>query len=199
MRDDYIERSVAATVVKQVSEAKVPSLKEAAKVAGYSSVHVGKVAGTNRFQRVLWDVAPYELLAGIQKRQAHARYVKKISWGKGADPKTVAKTCLEHEDWRLLRLWTEGKDIKTVYTLLEFPDYDTIDRALDKFYKLGGFYQAEKVEHTIARPLEEMSEAELDKMIAPHVESSPVKSPQDVPNVITGLTEAKTIEGEVVN
>jgi len=199
MFQDPAHVEVAQNIVKQVVEDNKLSLTKAGNETNRKPQTISRMAGNTRFQKVLWDVAPFELLAGIQKRQAQARYIKKVSWGKGAEPKAVAKICLEHQDWRLLRLWTEGKEVKTVYTLLEFPDYDAIDKALDKFYKLGGFYQAEKVEHTIARPLEEMSEAELDKMIAPHVESSPVKSAQDVPNVITGQTQANTIEGEVVN
>lgn len=183
--------TAAESIVQQLEDGKVPSMREAKSIAGYKS----HAKASKTFQRVLFEIAPMERLASIQRRQAYAREVKRISWGRGADPKVVARICVEHEDWKLLRLW---RDHEIIYTLIEQPNYDVIDKALDKFYKLGGFYAAEKVEHQVSRPLEETTEAELDKMIAQHIQTVPVKQDTTTPNVITGLPAAEIIEGEAL-
>lgn len=187
---------VAKNIIKQVEQGKIPSMEQAAVDADYAVGSTNRISKANTFQRALWDASSYSLIAATQRKQLKASYIKRISWGKDAPIPKVAKFCMEHELWRLLRIWKEDKE---VYTLLEIPNHEQIDKALDKFYKIGGFYAAEKVEHQVTRPLEEMNEQEIDKIIAQHSQQQDVKRDTTTPNVITGLAQADIIEGEPLN
>lgn len=197
MQDNPGHVAAAENIIQQLKQGKIPSLPAAVEAAGYKRRNASIILKPHAFQKILWQVTPYELVARAQKRQIEAAYIKRVPWGYGADEKKIARIIIEHEDWKLLRMWKSKNGI--LNTIIEFPDYDTIDRALDKLYKLGGFYAAEKVEHQVTRPLEEMSEQEIDKMIAQHSQQQDVKRDTTTPNVITGLPQADIIEGEPIN
>lgn len=182
--------AVANNVVKQLHQSNIVDMQKAVESGGYKTLQVTK---TPNFQRILFSVMPYELIAEVQRRQMSAYYLKRICWGTEAKPQRILATIKENPEWVLLRMWEENKRL---YTLLKLPNWDAIDKALDKLYKLGGFYAAEKVEHTVQRPLEDMSEEEIDKMISQHVKNDTVKLDKNIPNVITGQVQAETIDIE---
>lgn len=187
--------AVAENLIKQVEEGKTPSLAKAAKDAGYNyQAATNTLKATMTFQKALWEAMPFSMLAKIQQKQLGAVRREMITWPIEFDEDKIKAICMLYE-WQLVFTYEEDKRLKS---MILTPHYEQIDKALDKVYKLAGFYAAEKVEHQVTRPLEEMTDEELDKMIAQHVTKAPVKHDQSIPNVITGEVQANIIDVEPV-
>lgn len=185
--------AVAENLIQQLERGKTPSLAKAAKDAGYS---YGGATSTLKdamtFQRALWEAMPFSLLAKIQQRQLGAVRRETVTWPIEFTEDKIKAVCALHE-WIVVVTYEEDKRLKS---MILTPHYEQIDKALDKVYKLAGFYAAEKVEHQVTRPLEEMTDEELDKMIGQHITKAPVNYDQSIPNVVTGEVQANIIDVE---
>ena len=192
---------VAAEISAQVQRGELPKMNQAVVKAGYDPTHAMRIVKAQTFQRALWEACPYPLIAKKQKQQLMAMKREEILFPAEWTKEEVHALC-KSEGWKVLWMvedWNVAEERSNGWkATVKTPDYVTMDKALDKLYKLGGFYAAEKVEHQVSRPLEEMPEEEIDKMIAQHTLKDPVKQDEDIPNVITGQTQANIIEGEVL-
>lgn len=201
MQENEGHALVAAEIVAQVERGEIPTMTKAAEKVGYAPTQSHRITQAVTFQKALWEACPFPLIADMQRRQLMAVKREQITFPGDWTDGQVETSC-SSENWRIL--WkthdytgiTDKVGVWTVMALI--PDHVIVDKALDKLYKLGGMYAAEKVEHQVTRPLEEMTEDELDKMIGQHINKEPVKHDQSIPNVITGETQANIIEGEVV-
>lgn len=166
--------SLAKNVVQSVMFGEVPNLSKEANKIDYnarSSLHLRK---TNTFYQAMFSAIPYETIAQIQSRQIKAVKTQKLSWGTEAVEDIIAQKIAEI-GFYLLHMWRNLDN--ELMTICAIPNWEYIDRALDKLYKLGGFYAAEKHEHALGRPLEDQSDEELLKLVSQHVDIAKLQSP----------------------
>lgn len=154
--ENELHAAVARQYAEQIKHGLVPDIGVAAHAIGYASGSASMVIKTNSFQKELFYVLPYHLLARLQHKQANAWRLQTVKVSLECD---IKKLC-EDNEFVLLDV-RKSKNCQNV--LIKIPDWETIDKALDKIYKLSGLYQAEK--HELTRPLEEMSDEELLKLV----------------------------------
>ena len=197
----------ARLVSEQMQRGEIPNVDKALEL-------VGKKTKGVPFQQALQECAPYELLAKFQRAQLDSHKRERITWPLRINDESGELRFFEHSDAISIckklgyhHVFTgtvedetaEGSGaVSQLYSLVLTPNHEHIDRALDKFYKLSGLYSAEKIEHTVYRPLEELSDEELDKYIMQHSEKSHVKQDDKTPNVIEAHKQRDIIDGKPV-
>jgi len=109
---------------------------------------------------LLLEQVPPEMIAQKQKDCLNAVIFKEFLFGKNYTKEQIRAICKEngYEIFILRKMQRDG-----YRAVLKIPNYEYIDRSLDKLYKLLGEYAPEK--HQITRPLAEMTEEELDEII----------------------------------
>ena len=181
---------VVENVVEQLKNDEEPSVEKA--IIGTDWNTASFVKKSKDFQKVLFEVTPYELIAKRQKQQLGSYELKKLIWPRNFTPLKASEVC-EKEGFEIV--FTGYDRHQSLYSMIKFPDWEHRDRALDKLYKLAGLYAAEKVEHTVSTPLEEMSDEELDKYIAQHGASRAVKHGKT--DTTLDKAQQQAVDGEV--
>ena len=108
----------------------------------------------------LMQLIPPELIVQRQKAGLNAVTFREFSFGKDYDKEQIEKLCEDNGYTIFILRYSEKYGYRAV---LQIPNYEYIDRALDRLYKLLGEYAPEK--HQQVRPLIDMSDEELDTII----------------------------------
>ena len=109
---------------------------------------------------LLNQLIPPSEIVKKQKACLNAVIFKEFNFGLDFDEDAIIALCKEHNYELFYLNFVEDKGYRAI---IKIPNYEYIDRALDKLYKLLGEYAPEK--HQIQRPLADMSEDELDEII----------------------------------
>lgn len=147
---------VGKKVAQQVTNGQFPNVNKAAVEVGYVAKDAYKVARTPSFQRELFFALPYELIVEMQRKQLFAKSLVSICFD-GCETEEEAQEIADKCDLEVLKMWTTDKN--QIYAWVAKPNYEQRDKALDKIYRLGGLYAAEKME--ISTPLDELTDKEL--------------------------------------
>jgi len=152
--NNLIPRSAARNIIEQVQSGACPSTKTAAESVGYK--HIPK---SESLQKALFSETPIDWLSKIQKKQLKAAIYKKMKFSAEHSREQLVALLKKHQI-----VWIDMIQEKHFWhVLVALPDWDKIDKALDKYYKIAGAYAPEK--HQLVRPLEEMSDTELWQLV----------------------------------
>ena len=164
--ENSLHKAVARQYAEQIQKGLIPDIGVAAQAIGYKPKSGSHIIKTDSFQKELFYVLPYDVIARIQHKQATAWQLKTLKLSKDCD---VDQLCKDH-DFVLVdkRQTQEGFTI-----VIKIPDWESVDKALDKIYKLNGMYKAEK--HELVRPLDDLTDKELYELVK---QDQDVQSPQ---------------------
>ena len=173
---------VAQEIIEQVKRGEMPNMSKAAATQGYAINQSHRIAKAATFQKALFDRMPYEWIAAKTHYQVQSSIVRELDLAPEITEEQLQDLC-DRKNWELLgshRVLESGRLVATVVT----PNYDIVDKTLDKIFKLGGLYQAEKME--ISTPLDELTDQELrDQLVEEgQIIDMPVDKPKtpDSPN-----------------
>lgn len=155
----FVEEShgiVADKIIERYLKDGVVSMRSAARESGYHPDQSHKIAKADTFQRAMFRKVPLDVLALAQERQLGAIHIKQVTLD-GIEDEQDAIDTFEPQGWTILRTFqhTDGK----LHAWVATPNYEQRDKALDKIYKLMGYYAAEKME--ISTPIDDLTDEEL--------------------------------------
>lgn len=145
---------MADNVVAQIQQGVIPNVHKA--MREHSVVSLAPKTAAN-FHRVLFQSLPYEVVVDKQMKVSNAWSLKKMTFDINDD---VDAICEKHD----LKLVAKRSKGNTITAWVKIPNWEYIDKSLDKIYKIFGIYAAEK--HEISQPLEEMTDEELQRIVA---------------------------------
>lgn len=151
---------VAQKLIEQIKNGEDVSMRKAAEESGYAPQHSYKIAAANSFKKELFFQMPYELLAQIQAKQAQSKTLKRMTFY-GLQTVQEVEELLAEVDAKLLANWTNSKGV--ICGWCRFPNWEQIDRGLDKVYKVMGMYSPEKLE--LSTPLEDLTQDEIESQL----------------------------------
>ena len=103
---------------------------------------------------------PDSKVAGLQEKLLQAKKVQCLTFPATTTEKEIRKVIKAiGGEFVSETLTTKGKKV-----YFSIPDYDVVDKAVDKVYKLKGKYAAQKIQ-VEERPLEDLSDEELDELL----------------------------------
>ena len=174
-RNADLHALVGQKVAQQAIKGEMVNVNKAAVEVGYAEKDAYKIARTPSFQRELFFALPYKIIVEMQRRQLFAKLLSFIHF-EGCETEEEAQQIAEQGDWEILKIWTTEKN--QIYAWVAKPNYEQRDKALDKIYKLSGFYAAEKLE--VSTPLEELTDQELREQLVEEgqIIDMPVDKPQ---------------------
>lgn len=153
-------KKVAVNLVEQVKNGGLPIMVKAAEESGYSASHSHEIAKRESFRKILFEAVPFDLLAKQQKILIEARTHKVMRFKSESSEEEILKLA-ESEGIKVLHIYYD-EQYSTYELWIREPNYEYIDRGLDKMYKLMGEYAPDKLVQS--RPLEEMTDDELKKL-----------------------------------
>lgn len=145
------------------------SPREAAEIEGYKKpADVDVFKNSKTFQKALAHTLPPEKIARLQECQTKAWKIERIEFNANRSNAEIKEIC-ERLGLELVDVWDKVHTRDPEFVVLriasvKFPNYDAIDRALDRIYKLIGAYAPEKIE-VGSKEFEDLSDDELDEQI----------------------------------
>lgn len=145
------------------------SPREAAEIEGYKETKNADVFKNSKtFQKALAHTLPPEKIARLQECQTKAWRVERIEFNAQTSNDEIREIC-KGLGIEVIDVWDKLHARDPEITVLriasvKFPNYDAIDRALDRIYKLIGAYAPEKIE-VGTKEFEDLSDDELDEQI----------------------------------
>lgn len=176
MRQNIGHELVAKEVIEQVKRGEMPNMSKAAESQGYAINQSHRIAKAATFQKALFELMPHEWIALKTRVQADACYIKEYDLNPEVQEEDL-EALADEKGWRILASHRDEKTNRIQLTLV-VPNHDIIDKTLDKIFKLGGLYAAEKME--ISTPLDELTDQELREQLVEEgqIIDVPVDKPQ---------------------
>lgn len=187
MADNYVPEQMAKTISQQFINKQALSIKDAAFVSGRTEKNAHLTTRTATFQQALFYNLPYHVVIEAQKKMIHATVCKEINWRNQITEDEVRAAC-KAQDWHILSLQVDQDD--NIWTLLLMPNYEFIDRSLDKYYKLIGAYAPEKVEigqtnladlpdNELLQLVKEANALDVEPLPQPEAETAKIEPPKN--------------------
>lgn len=150
------KKAFAKEVAMDLYQGKDRSLKEISKIAETGILAKDALQELDR-------ILPNEFIFDVHKYQLGARILKKMKFEYFYSNQEIV-TIVNASGGSVINIKPVPRTLnKIVFTT--FPDRETLDKSLDKIYKLKGLYAPEKVAMGIGK-MEGVSDEELDKAIA---------------------------------
>lgn len=161
MHKNEAHKFVAAHAAQQFAEKGTVSMSEAAEASGYEAASGSHIAKSSVFRKAFFYDIDVEMVVKMQKIMFYACKLCILVFGVGLEREEL-KTMLEDEQVQVVAM--EGSKESGWRILYRQPDYKHVQAALDTYYKLAGEYAPEKHQINV-RPLEELSDDELERMV----------------------------------